>query len=371
MSSTSQWILTPCGTSILTNQTLKETQDLIYKYANELTPDNVPEEDLAKLKEILAERSEMISQMNEAGVSLLSAELNALTKYLRQSPAITTHHAILPTDTWLGRETAEMVSGWLRDHTSSASIEVLSVTGLQTQRMDDFQIAISDLSKQLIETIAAYRSNKAHIAFNLTGGFKAVIGFLQTISTCLADESFYIFERSEDLLRIPRLPVKLTTDDVFSENLQVFRRIAMGLPVTQEKCGGIPETLILSIEGDVMLSALGQIQWDAAKREIYRSGPLDPPSAQILYSDGFQNVFKDLDASRWYEVNKRMDELARYLEAPNRTEALNPKSLYFKDFKTKKGVYQIYAWSDRDARRMYGRFLEKGVFQIDSLEKHS
>jgi putative CRISPR-associated protein (TIGR02619 family) len=374
MKHTSQWILTPCGTSILTNKTPQEIKDLIFKYANEPTSEQIPAEDLQKLQRVLTERSELVCNMNEAEVSELSAELNALTKYLRQSPKTTTHHVILPTDTWLGKETAQIVHDWLKAHTNGASFEILSVTGLQTKRIDDFQIALSDLSKQLIETIDVYRAQHSYIAFNLTGGFKAVISFLQTISTCLADESFYIFERSEDLLRIPRLPVQLNPEKVFNDHVQVIRRIALGLPVTPEQCVDIPETLILQMEGEVMLSALGQLQWDAAKREIYRNFALTPPSPKIWITPEWADTFESLDASRRYEVNKRMDELACYLEAPNRGTAPNPNTLNFKSFtnnKTQKGTFQIYAWSDRDARRIYGHFLDNGIFQIDTLEKHS
>jgi len=301
----------------------------------------------------------------------ISAELNALNKYLRQSPATTTHHALLPTDTWLGKQTAQMVSAWLKNNNKGSSFEVMSITGLQTQKIDQFQLALSDLSKQLIETIADYRVSQTHIAFNLTGGFKAVIGFLQTISTCLADESFYIFERSEDLLRIPKLPVQLTTEEVFNEHTQVFQRIALDLPVTQEECQNIPETLLFTIDGNTMLSALGQLQWDAAKKEIYHSQLLPPPSAKIRITPECLASLQALDPARRYEINKRMDELACYLEAPNKSTAPNPKSLSFKDFKSKKGTYQLYAWSDRDARRIYGHFLDNGNFQIDSFEKHA
>ena len=367
----SQWILTPCGTSVLTNNTTTETRNLIFEYANATTAAEIPSEDLKIIQAIVEDRSKELTNMTELDACEASAELNALTKYLRQSSIKTTYHCLLPTDTWLGQQTAHMIKQWLEQHFPRTDCEILSITGLQTKNFCNFQAALSDLSKELIERTQLLKERNIHIAFNLTGGFKAIAGFLQVLASNLADESFYIFERSDNLLRIPKLPVHLNTEKVFSDHVPVFRRIALGLSVTTDQCDEIPGTLIFTIDGDSILSALGQLQWDGAKQEIYRDGFLPPPSPQIHLSPDFYSSIAALDRSRLYELNKRMDELATYLEADNKSTAPNPKALSFKDYKTKKGTFQLYAWSDRDARRIYGHFLKNGIFQIDSLQKHS
>lgn len=370
MSHQTQWILTPCGTSILTNSTPTDTKNLIFQYANAITTSDIPSGDLSIIQSIVERRSKELCRMSELDACKASAELNALIKFIRQSPSKADLHCLLPTDTWLGQQTANMIKLWLKLHFPSSHCEILSVSGLQTKDFCSFQVALSDLSKELIERTQSLKQQNTHVAFNLTGGFKAVSGFLQALATSLADEAFYIFERSDELLRIPKLPLQLNTEKVFNDHTSIFRRISLGLTTTKIQHRDIPETLIFTLNEDTILSALGQLQWDGAKQEIYRKALLLPPSPKIRLSENFLSLARPLDSSRIYELNKRMDELAVYLEAENKSTAPNPKALSFKDFKTKKGTFQIYAWSDRDARRIYGHFLKNGIFQLDSIQKH-
>lgn len=374
MKHTSQWILTPCGTSILTNNTERDTKAIIFQFANAAKETDIPDEPLKKMRKLIDERTSELMEMGESEAGKASAELNALIKFLRKSSSPINYHCLLPTDTWLGRQTAGMIQQWLEQNYPGTKCEILHITGLQTDNFSNFQLSLSDLSQQLIERTEELKKQKTHIAFNLTGGFKAISGFLQVLATCLADESFYIFERSDHILSIPKLPMEMTSEVVFLQHIQTFRRLALGLSTTDEEIQKIPSTLIFSIDGSTILSALGQLQWDAAKKDIYRSLPLSPPSKKIAATPGWLATFKSLDPSRRHEVNKRMDELACYLEAPNKGSAPNPKTLNFKSFtnnKAKKGIFQIYAWSDRDARRICGHFLDSGIFQLDSIEKHS
>ncbi len=372
---TSQWILTPCGTSILTNNTPDDQRKIIFKYANAQSKNDIPANDLKIIQDIIEHRKQALLLMTEAEVSKASAELNALSKYLRSTPKLTTYHTLLPSDTWIGKQTAQIIQQWLETHTKTTQCDILSIAGLQTNDFDNFQLSLSDLSQQLIERTQNYQKSGAHIAFNLTGGFKAIAGFLQVLATCLADESFYIFERSEHLLRIPKLPLKFNSDETFRQNIQLFRRLDLELELQDEDVEhlkNIPKTLIFTHGDKTILSALGVLQWNTIKKDLYKEQVWKPHSPKIRITKEYREAVEALkDSTRIYEINKRMDELACYLEAPNKSTASNPKTLNFKDFKTKKGIFQIYAWSDRDARRIYGHFLDNGIFQIDSFEKHS
>ena len=65
-------------------------------------------------------------------------------------------------------------------------------------------------------------------------------------------------------------------------------------------------------------------------------------------------------------INERIDELAKCLNTKN----YNPPSLDFKPLKTpyKCSTHELDAWSDLDARRIFGHF-EKRVFVLDRLDK--
>jgi hypothetical protein len=116
---------------------------------------------------------------------------------------------------------------------------------LRTDDLSSFQVALADIVRFCEETVEGYRKNGYRVIFNLTGGFKSVQGFLQTLALFYADETFYVFESSEELLRIPRLPVKMDAENIVREHLPVFRRLSLGLKVDQEEIKKLPETFLL------------------------------------------------------------------------------------------------------------------------------
>jgi hypothetical protein len=53
------------------------------------------------------------------------------------------------------------------------------------------------------DTLPGYRESGYHIVFNLTGGFKSIQGWMQTLGMFYADEIVYIFETGKELLPGP------------------------------------------------------------------------------------------------------------------------------------------------------------------------
>jgi hypothetical protein len=51
------------------------------------------------------------------------------------------------------------------------------------------------------------------VVFNLTGGFKSLNGYLQTVAMISADRCAFLFEGAPELMEIPRLPVRLAEID--------------------------------------------------------------------------------------------------------------------------------------------------------------
>ncbi|PNK00579.1 hypothetical protein CEP12_18985, partial [Cylindrospermopsis raciborskii S14] len=96
-------------------------------------------------------------------------------------------------------QTATLVEQWLRER--GFTVNRIRQTDLQTKDIESFQIALSDIVEFFENTIPGYRDSQHKIIFNLTGGFKSVQGFLQTLATFYADETIYIFETAKDLLR--------------------------------------------------------------------------------------------------------------------------------------------------------------------------
>jgi len=359
-----RFILSPCGTSLLTNSTKdREGKELINKYSNEKEKESIPLDDLRQLESIIniVHSNLKNADINEA--SKMSAEINGITKICGPSlgePG--EYHFLLSTDTWLGNTTAELVETWIKTKNPKLTTMVYRHPGLQTQDLDDFQESLSDLVKLMSKNRNDYR--EFNIIFNLTGGFKAVQGFLQSISSFYADKTVYIFERSENLMVIPRLPVRMDADEYINENLILFRKMGSGIPVSE--MGTIPETLVFKNEGQYQLSPWGEIVWDQTKDKIYQQRLLDSPTDQIRFSNDFRKEVSSLSSDRIDHINQRIDQLMRYLN-----DKTNPASLDFKRLKGKpfkESTHEMDAWADKDAKRIFGHF-EKNIFVIDHLSK--
>ena len=361
-----RFILSPCGTSLLTNQVDKSEKKLVFKYANEKCKKDIPAQDRARLEALMTKAQTALLQVsNYEMAARMSAELNGIIQvYGGKIDSKGDFHLLLSTDTWLGEQAARMVCKWLKQHGLCADIHRQG--GLQTRDIEAFQKALSYLVKKLSDEIPSFSQNGYTIIFNLTGGFKSVQGFLQGIANFYADETVYIFETSSELLRIPKLPVRMDAKSVIKDRLDVFRKLALGIKVPVTALKEIPETLLLKTNGAISLSPWGELMWEQYKQEIYGERLLPPPLNKIRYSHTFNKSVRNLPRDRMLLINRRIDQLAQYLLTGH-----NPRSLDFKDLKGNAALpstHEIDAWSDKDARRIFGHF-ENDSFVLDRLDK--
>ena len=363
------FVLSPCGTSLLTNHAKNmDERKLIGKHANTKEFDQMPQADGKVLMNIVRRAKEGLDQANIDNVVLLSAELNGIVNlYNGQMGKPSDYHLLLCTDTWLGKNTASLISEWLKNQGLIAVIE--SQTDLQTKDIISFQFALSEIVRWCEERIPVFREDHYHIVFNLTGGFKSVQGFLQTLAMFYADESIYIFETSKELLRIPRLPVQMAYEGIINDNLTAFRRLAMNLPVSD--ITAIPETLLLELDQTVAFSPWGEIVWQQSKPKIYDKKLYASPSEKLSFGQNFERSLakKKLSPDRLKMVNEKIDQLVCYLET-NRQHHLS--SLDFKQLKgdpCPPSTHEVDAWADQDAKRIFGHYNDVNIFVLDKLDR--
>ena len=198
---------------------------LFRSYTNCKNCNQIPTEDLEALNRLIENIKNKIDKANEQEVCKMSAELNAIIKLYGSNYAGSEQHfhQLLCTDTWLGETTASIVANWLRS--KKFIVDIKRQSDLQTAELMPFQSALSDIVKWAGETLIGYREEGYKIVFNLTGGFKSVQGFLQTLGMFYADEIVYIFEASKELLRIPRIPVEMKVDEAMSKHLSAIRKL--------------------------------------------------------------------------------------------------------------------------------------------------
>lgn len=359
-------ILSPCGTSLLTNGCDNEVRSLLNRHTNSKVIE--VEADRVKLESRVLEVQASLKNADSKAAQRLSAELNGiLTLYSSEPNLGQDHHILLCTDTWLGEQTAQLVEGWLRSN-GHTSVELRRQHDLQTRDLNLFQSALSDLVGWLEGEIDTYRQQKYHIVFNLTGGFKSVQGFLQTLGNLYADETIYIFESANALLRIPRLPVRMDAMDTVRRHERTIRRLANNLTVSARELEGVPDTFLLRLDDGVSLSPWGGIVWNQSRTALYSERVWPAPSDRIRFAKTFEASIQNLSGDRLYNLNDKLDKLAVYLEGTDRRplKSLDLKALVGNP--KPPSTHEFDAWADGDAKRVFCHY-EGNVLVLDRLDR--
>jgi len=358
-------ILSPCGTSILTNNRSRFDDLNIIGLSNE-TEKSLDTMIKSRLLSILEPIEWDLINADVKTKKRISAELNALYTLEKDNLSKETTHVLLATDTFLGGKTAEIIESVLK-HEGVDNVQTISVPGLRTLEIIEFRQALSELLKRLDEMLPGYRESGYEVIFNLTGGFKSIQGFLQSIAPFYADKSVYIFESNKELLTIPSLPVTLDDEAIVSRHLNLFRRLFLDLEVRIEEIEMIPEIYWWRVENMVMLTEWGILSFQRAKNTFYEKNVYPAPSSKIETNESLINELKArLDKKRKKEFNETMDDLARYLETKQQLKSSTFKKLVGKP----KGdsTHECYLNSD-NAERIYCHY-ENDKLVIDEVGKH-
>lgn len=330
-------ILNTCGTSLLTNFGIDaDLRQLLNQSANLPRWEQMPLEVAATLRQHVAARQQLLIDSDDAHAKRLSAELNGLLCWQSQpdwQPTASDMYLLLATDTALGMSTAEAICVWLQHRGYSA--QVISADGLNTGSLDSFRQALSSLVRQLDEVLTSYKASGYQIQFNLTGGFKSLNGFLQALSTLYADCSFYLFEGSSEVIRIPTLPLTLDANRLIVQNLDAFRRLNQSMTITPAQQQAIPELMMFYTDTEVMLSEWGELLWLSAYRSIYQQRALPSISSRVLYGTEFLASCEGRTPDLLYLINDRIAMLAAYAEGDckNMLKKLDAKPLQQSKYK--------------------------------------
>ena len=268
------FILSPCGTSLLTNEAKNEEKPIVTKNANVKSKTDIPiEEEKETLKNIISRAKNNLEKANANQAKKLSAELNGIITFYEKKEKCTNAdvNLLLATDTYLGKETASAIKEWLEKTYKNQKVFILTANKLQTQNYSDFQQGLKELIKDLYENyIKEYKSREYKIIFNLTGGFKSVQGFLQALGMLWnVDEIIYIFEQSSELITIPKLPIEVN-EEIFEKEFNFFRRLELGLKIDPNEAKNIPQTLIEEADGLYDFSPWGKALWERVKKTYIR-----------------------------------------------------------------------------------------------------
>ncbi|QCT95329.1 putative CRISPR-associated protein [Caminibacter mediatlanticus TB-2] len=359
------YILTTIGLSSLTNG-LREVLNTgeIYKYSN-MNENDIDKEFKSKFDIEFKKLKENLSSKNNEELKRLSAEINALFHFYKNGFLSKDFHKLLITDTYLGKKSAEIVEEVLKLKGIS-NISIYSPQDLKTSDIESFHLSLSEIVKDLSEELEGYKSSGYKVIFNLTGGFKSVNSFMQSMASLWADETIYIFESSKELLTIPRLPLKVD-EDIFKEKIEVFRYLEDGLNVDENELENIPKSLIIKIGDEYTLSPWGEIVWQKVKRDIFKN----LINYKIIeYSNEFKKDFEKLNDNEKFQINKMLDLLDKYKFSGE--EKFNLHSLRYHSLSgeiASKYGFEFYPFDGNDSRRAFCNEKDGKVI-IEKIDAH-
>jgi putative CRISPR-associated protein (TIGR02619 family) len=352
----------------LTNDVPNDLRAAIFANANMRSVEEIPEGTRERLVEHIEGRREKLPEATPEEASRLSAELNALIKLGQQQtterkgrPDV---HCLLCTDTWLGKQSARVVAAWLEAQGHQVVFKE-DIGGLRTDSLEGFQAGMADLAQWCATELTDYRKSGYRILFNLTGGFKSIQGFLQTLAMFYADESIYIFETGQELLRLPKLPVRLDFEHHVREHLSAFRCLAAFGQHTQEACEGIAETLLLFVGDEATLSAWGQLVWNETKKAIYGAEIFEPPTSSIVFGPNFLKSTRGLVEDRKVMLNERIDDLMRYLQGKRQQPLRRLDYKALQNNPRPPATHEFDAWADGSAERVFCQDLGEKVVLLE------
>ena len=319
-----RFILSTVGTSILTNSinrgNVDEARDwggILGKSAN-LKKDELSEKSRNVINTLAERASEKFNNNDVIIHRQASAELNGIYGiYGGQLPTDSQdEHYLICTDTAQGQKTGGLIKDFLESQ--GFTVSVVTPSQLSTQDPESFTEGTKVLIKWLEDNVQWRRDSGYRVIFNLVGGFKSLQGYMQTFGTFYADETVYIFERSSDLIKIPRLPIQID-NTVIEEDKIKFALMAAGQLYPINELEGIPETLLELVEDNgstyVGLSAWGELLWHRTKSNLLSQGLLQFP--RLVYQQSFINDCNNLNSQQWTKLQETLAKVAAALENSN------------------------------------------------------
>ena len=294
-------IFSTIGTSSLTNRNKEAGR--INELSN-LTENEISNEDRRFLDEQINikrnEKENILKDINAIEkLKNFSAELNGILSYYDiknlgkiDNQILNDYQILLSTDTYVGKLTSELIKEILQQ-IGFRNICVESIDKLNTKNTENFTEGIKELRDVIYNK---YVSNDGYAnykkVFNLTGGFKSVNAYLNVLGMFYADEIIYVFETKTDLIKIPKLPIKINYEelkDLYEEFLMINTKIEPGLSDSK-----INKIFLFRIDNKFILNEWGEFIWEEIKDSVMKEKGL-PKFDNIIYTDQVRKQFDNLE----------------------------------------------------------------------------
>jgi putative CRISPR-associated protein (TIGR02619 family) len=326
-------IISTVGTSLITNGATDEEKTLLYNYSND-TSEECPKEVKELITNQFARVSKKLSDSDNHTIRKVSAELNGIYGIYNENINARRYdlHFLISTNTYQGIKSAEVIKKFLQTH--EIVCEIITPKKLSTKNKTDFSEGIKELLKWFDETLDGYKQSGYKIIFNLTGGFKSLQGYLNTIAMFYADKIIYIFESANELIEIPRLPIQIDYTP-FNINKDKLLLLNASKIFDIKDFTDFPETIFDSIDNKVILSVWGEVMWNKVKYDLFDKLPELP---YIKFHNNFIELFnKKVDKKFKIKLLESIAKVSVILENSNgNLSELSKGGLQFSPLESKK-----------------------------------
>ena len=364
-------IFSTIGTSSLTNRNKEAGK--INELSN-LTKNEISNEDSRFLDEkIRIKKNEVNNIFNDNNaiekLKNFSAELNGILSYYDiknlgkiDNQILNDYQILLSTDTYVGKLTSEFIKEILQQ-IGFKNIYVESIDKLNTKNTENFTEGIKELRDVIYNK---YVSNDGYAnykkVFNLTGGFKSVNAYLNVLGMFYADEIIYVFETKTDLIKIPKLPIKINYEelkDLYEEFLMINTKIEPGLSDSK-----INKIFLFRIDNKFILNEWGEFIWEEIKDSVMKEKGL-PKFDNIIYTDQVRKQFDNLETKLKGLFVSHIAVLSKFGRI---SDELRKSSLNLNKDTDGHSGYKIEL---RDNLRIFFNYDEnQRIFKILSIKKH-
>lgn len=331
------------GTSILGHLCHGDKKKQLSGLANALKED-YEADDLELVTSLKKEALDKISE-SDANWQSYSAEINTL---LRLEPNYENDFFIfILTDTYQSEVVGDILKEYLNSK-GARSIVLHQVKGLNTKSKESFDASMKLLIASFEDEgelhLKQWKAQGYDVIFNLTGGFKTLQGVLNIVGMFYADHIYYIFERSSEVLSIPKLPIKID-NEVFKNHITEFMYLVdADEMLTIKEVENIDSIFIDQDDSSAMISTWGQLSWNNAKDEYFKDlNNIKLP--YIVFEDSFKKDFQKfaVDANRRRELMGALALVSYKLKQSNgdlaALKANNAQSLKYDQYTGKHKQY--------------------------------
>jgi len=340
-------VITTVGTSVFDNYFNQNNNSSFQLYYNKL--ENKSFSEWSDYKEYIDKLKQGIKGWIK-GAKDASAEITSILKIREELQGEELDVYLLATDTILSALAAEIIKDYFEDKVNAYfNNQNDIISELQVKDKSSFiKKGLPNLINRINQISAGFWEN---ILFNITGGYKGVIPYLTIISTINRCEIKYIFEKSEELITIPQLPIKID-ETIFDNYINYINKLEQGIDdYNKEKQNNktykeLEKNGLVEYEDNLaFLSPIGQILYTKYKNNVF-----------VFYAS--DNVFEEIQKQgniREILSSKFVKNFERKTEQKNDhyvyDDGNNPYRIFY--FQQENNIYIYKTFEDHDEYEKY------------------